>query len=359
MTKPTILVTGATGKTGFPASMQLLARGYPVRAFVRRSDSRSAALQDKGAEIFVGSLNDISDVRQSLEGVHRAYFCAPLLPGCLNASVIFATAAQERRLEAIVVMSQWLACQSHPSVHTRETWLADSVFAQMPGTAVMTINPGWFADNYMTVMESAAQFGLLPMPLGEGLNAPPSNEDLARVIVGGLDKPLQHAGKTYRPTGPRLLSPQEIAAAFGRALGRTVTYIDAPIGMFSRVARSMGFPEFVIAQVAWYFRDYQKNAFAVGAPTDVVLEVGGQAPEDFDAIVGRYVASSPYARRSVGSRIKATLGVVGAMLGRAPDLDAFDKRCTPEISRAVLAADSAAWMSVHDLVPHAAANMER
>lgn len=103
--KPTILVTGATGKTGFATSMQLLAGGYPVRAFVRRSDQRSAALQKSGAEIFVGSLNDVVDVRQSLEGVHRAYFCAPLLPGCLNAGVIFAKAAQEQRLEALVVMS--------------------------------------------------------------------------------------------------------------------------------------------------------------------------------------------------------------------------------------------------------------
>lgn len=222
--KPTILVTGATGKTGLATSMQLLAKGYPVRAFVRRSDSRSAALQDKGAEIFVGSLNDIDDIRQSLEGVHRAYFCAPLLPGCLNASVIFATAAQEQRLEALVVMSQWLASPSHPSVHTRETWLADSIFARMPGTAVMTVNPGWFADNYMTVMESAAQFGLMPMPLGDGLNAPPSNEDIARVIVG---QPCQ-SGTTCRQD----LSPDwsEIAFAAGdRGCVRQVAATDRQI----------------------------------------------------------------------------------------------------------------------------------
>ena len=358
MTKPTILVTGATGKTGFATSMQLLAGGYPVRAFVRRSDHRSAALQNSGAEILVGSLNDIGDIRQSLEGVHRAYFCAPLLPGCLNASVIFAKAAQEQRLEALVVMSQWLASPSHPSVHTREAWLADAIFARMPGTAVVTINPGWFADNYMAIMEPAAQFGLMPMPLGDGLNAPPSNEDIARVVVGALVEPAQHAGKTYRPTGPRLLSPQEIAAAFGKALRRSVKYVDAPIGMFSRVAQSMGFPEFVIAQVAWYFRDYQKNAFGVGAPTDAVLEVGGQAPEDFDTIVRRYVASSPYARRSIGSRAAAMLRLMGAMLGRGPDLDAFDRRCAPQVSRAALAADSAAWLSVHDRRSLVAANAE-
>jgi NAD(P)H dehydrogenase (quinone) len=358
MTKPTILVNGAAGKTGFATSMQLLASGYPVRAFVHRSDSRSAALQDKGAEIFVGSLNDVGEVRQSLEGVHRAYFCAPLLPGCLNASVIFAAAAQEQRLEALVVMSQWLASPSHPSVHTRETWLADSIFSRIPGTAVITINPGWFADNYMTVMESAAQFGLMPMPLGDGLNAPPSNEDLARVIVGGLVDPAQHAGKTYRPTGPKLLSPQEIAAAFARSFGRTVKYIDAPVGMFSRVAQFMGFPEFVIAQVAWYCRDYQKNAFGVGAPTDAVLAVGGQPPEDFETIVRRYVAASRYAKRNIGSRAKAMLGLMRAMLVRAPDLDAFDRRCAPQVSRAALAADSAGWLSIHDRRPLIAAITE-
>ena len=32
-----------------------------------------------------------------------------------------------------------------------------------------------------------AYFGLMALPLGEGKNAPPSNEDIARVIVGGLE----------------------------------------------------------------------------------------------------------------------------------------------------------------------------
>ena len=120
----------------------------------------------------------------------------------------------------------------------------------------------------------------------------------------------------------------------------------------------MGFPEFVIAQVAWYFRDYQKNAFGVGAATDAVLEVGGRAPEDFDTIVRRYVASSHHARRSIGSRARAMLGLVGAMLARAPDLDAIDRRCAPQISRAALAADSATWLSIHDRRPFVAVNAE-
>jgi NAD(P)H dehydrogenase (quinone) len=41
MLKPTILVTGATGKTGGATIAQLLALGYPVRALARQVDYRS------------------------------------------------------------------------------------------------------------------------------------------------------------------------------------------------------------------------------------------------------------------------------------------------------------------------------
>jgi uncharacterized protein YbjT (DUF2867 family) len=49
MKKPKILVTGATGKTGSATALQLLEKGYPVRAFVHRLDSRSERLQKAGA----------------------------------------------------------------------------------------------------------------------------------------------------------------------------------------------------------------------------------------------------------------------------------------------------------------------
>jgi NAD(P)H dehydrogenase (quinone) len=280
MVKPRILVTSAAGNTGFQTVKQLLENGFPVRALVHRIDWRSDALKALGAEIQAGDLQDIGDVRRALEDVQRAYFCAPLLRDALSASVIFAAAAEERRLEVVVTMSQWLADSRHPSIHTRETWLADKMFSRMPNVGVVTINPGWFADNYMAAMEAIAQFGMLPMPLGEGLNAPPSNEDIARVAVAILTNPASHVGKTYRPTGPALLSPQDIAATFAKVLGRPVKYFDAPLGMFTKVARALGFPDFTVAQILCYLEDYKRGAFALGAPTQAVFDVTGHPPRD-------------------------------------------------------------------------------
>src|SRR6266852_5148642 len=97
MIKPRILVTGATGKTGSVVVTELLKAGYPVRAMVRREDGRSARLRAQGAEI--------------------------------------AVAAQEAELEHIVSLTQWLASPSHPSLITRQLWLADRLFSVAPGVA--------------------------------------------------------------------------------------------------------------------------------------------------------------------------------------------------------------------------------
>ena len=72
MSKPKILVTSAAGRTGSAAVLQLLEKGYPVRAFVRRRDARNEALKNAGAEIFVGDLFDFRDLRRALAGRLRS-----------------------------------------------------------------------------------------------------------------------------------------------------------------------------------------------------------------------------------------------------------------------------------------------
>ena len=69
MTKPKILITAATGRTSAAAVHQLLERGFPVRAFVRRKDARATALEVAGAELFVGDMYDYRGLRQSMVGV--------------------------------------------------------------------------------------------------------------------------------------------------------------------------------------------------------------------------------------------------------------------------------------------------
>ena len=87
-TLPKILVTSAAGKTGRHVSLDLLARGFPVRAFVRKRDARSDMLHKAGAEIFEGNLYSMTDMRQAMVGVKRAYQCAPTAPNGLHFSAV-------------------------------------------------------------------------------------------------------------------------------------------------------------------------------------------------------------------------------------------------------------------------------
>ena len=348
MAKPKILVTTAGGKTGMPTALQLLEKDYPVRAFLRREDARSDVLRKAGAEIFIGDMYDMADMRRAMEDCNRAYYCAAPSATAVFGGAVFAVAAQEAKLEHVVALSQWLADPLHPSFATRQVWLTDSFLQWMPDVSVTINNVGWFADNYMYMMEPAAQLGLLPMPLGDGLNAPPSNEDIAAVTVGALIDPARHAGKVYRPTGPKLLSPNEIADTFGKVLGRKVRYQNISDAMFHKALRSRGFPAFLRTQLVYYVEEYRRDTFAAGAPSDAVQEVGGRAPEAFETIVRRYAARQPETVRTIGNKVKAALGFAKILITPEPDNMAVERNGDHVlISNPKFAPDSAEWRASH------------
>lgn len=329
-TRPKILVTSAAGKTGLPTTLQLLEKGYPVRAFVRRLDHRSQALEQAGAEIFVGNQYTLRDMQAAMQGVQRAYQCAPTAPNGLHFNAVFTAAAHEADLEHAVTLSQWLSSRDHPSLFTREVYLSDILIAMRPDMTVTTVNVGWFADNYLMVLDMAAHLGLLAMPLGDGTaktNAPPSNDDIASVVVGALCDPARHAGKIYRPTGPELLSPNEIAAAMGKALGRRVRYRNISEKMMLKALKAhppSNYSEAAVSQLAIYADEYQRGAFAVNAPTTDVQDVGGRQAKDFETIVREAVAQRPDLRPSFVRRLQAMAGFIKLLATTPPSLSAIE-----------------------------------
>jgi uncharacterized protein YbjT (DUF2867 family) len=87
-------VTGATGETARYTTDLLLDEGFAVRAFVHKTDERSDKLEARGAEIFVGDLLELDDVRSALEDMNAAYFVYPIRPGLIDATAYFAQAAR-------------------------------------------------------------------------------------------------------------------------------------------------------------------------------------------------------------------------------------------------------------------------
>jgi NAD(P)H dehydrogenase (quinone) len=352
-----VLVTGATGRIGGAVATQLLEKGVPTRAMVHRDDARSARLQTLGAEVVVADMFDIRQVQAAMDGVDRLYFNPPYHPHALDSAVAFAVAARRSGVEAVVALGQWLASPDHPALSTRQAWLTDKLFELLPDTAHIAVDPGFFADNYLQLVPMAAQLGLLPVPTGTGKNAPPSNEDIARVAVGALLDPHRHDGRTYRPTGPDLLSGADIAEAMGMALGRRVRHIDIPAWMFMRAvrvnAKQLGADLFFESSLRYYLREHALGTWEVGGPTTHVADVAGVEPEDFLTIARRY-ASGPDARRTARNLIRRVWDFM--LIGLVPmhRLDRFDRlQQHPQPEHPEFSGLSAVWYSEHTEPVHA------
>lgn len=346
MIKAKVLVTAGAGRTGSAAVHQLLALGFPVRAFVHRRDYRAKLLEQAGAEIFVGDLLDFRDLRKAVQGVQRAYHCPPFGANLLHGSMMFALAAEEAKLEVVALLSGWNPHPTHPALATREHWIANNVYRWMPSVDVIHINPGLFAFVYLLSLPIAVHFGMLVGAFGEGLNAPPSNEDIASVVVGALTDPASHIGKSYRPTGPELISAHDVASVLGRALKRPVSYRNVSSKVFVKAAMAQGFPLFEISQIRHYLAELQRGAFAIGAPTEHVREVGGRPPEPFESIARRYIQQPAliHPQLAIGSKFDAVRFILRMLRTRAPDFDAWEgKRGHPLLTDPVLAPDCDEW----------------
>ncbi len=350
MNKPKILVTGATGKTGGAVVAQLRAQGYPVRAVVRTLDARGERLVELGAELAVADIFDYDGMRAAMEGTSRAYFCPPMHPQMLQSAVVFALAARDAKLESIVGLTQWLASPNHRSLMTRHHWLADRLFQLLPDIVLTIVNPGFFADEpYLSLMKYAALLGVFPMPArGDSRNAPPSTDDIARVAVAALIDPAKHAGKTYRPTGPELLSLDEMVAILGHVLGRKVRHVNLPLWMFYKAARMDGFDRFAVSAMEHYFAELDAGTFAFNAPTGDVLAVTGREPESFETIASRY-AAMPQMQRSFGNTVRALARFLVVPFGPGLDPERYTAKLSiPVASNPQYAIVSDRWKLEHD-----------
>jgi NAD(P)H dehydrogenase (quinone) len=101
------------------------------------------------------------------------------------------------------------------------------------------------------VLDSAIHLGIMPIMTRElnSKNAPPSNEDIARVAAAVLMDPSPHAGKSYRPTGPELMSQHDM--------------LPLPSWLLCKAARRDGSSAIEQAGLTHYLDDHTDGLFAV------------------------------------------------------------------------------------------------
>jgi NAD(P)H dehydrogenase (quinone) len=272
-----ILITGATGATGREAIKTLLEQNIPVRAFVHQRDARSEQLRAQGAEIAEGDLSDFDAVNEALKGITGAYFVYPIqVPGILEATALFAHAALEQGVGAIVNMSQVSARMTAKSHAARNHWIAERLLdrSSIPATH---LRPTFFSEWLMYFARNIREEDILPLPFGDARYAPIAAEDQGRVIAAILSDPAPHAGKSYPLYGPTELTQYEVAGLLSEALGRKITYAALEIDEFMKIwEEKTGFSSYNVQHIAAVAQDCRDGIFS--GTNNLVEEITGRKP---------------------------------------------------------------------------------
>jgi uncharacterized protein YbjT (DUF2867 family) len=285
-----VLIPGAGG-VGRAVFEQLRAHDVPVRLMVRRADERSAELNRLGAEVVIGDLTRPETVAAALQGVARMFFAMAVSPDHLLAATVVASVAKEYgKLEALVdlsqmTVSQMTATSTEESHQQRLHWLAEQVL-NWSGLPVVHIRPTVFLDTPLfTTMaaRSIQENGTIALPFGTGRTSPIAVDDVARVVATVLQDPAPHIGHVYELTGPKSVDMTELAAAFSRALGRRVSYVDVPLDRWRAGLSRMGLPPHAEQHVATMAQLHRNNRYDRTA--DGVERVTGIPPQSIEAFV--------------------------------------------------------------------------
>ncbi|MGB8407189.1 MAG: NmrA family NAD(P)-binding protein [Mycobacterium sp.] len=239
-------MTAATGNTGAPTVRNLLSTGHRVRALVHRVDARSDALAAAGAEVVVGDLPDF----------HADGYVATIVSGeVLRATAVFARAASDAGVQAVVNTSEISARRDAKSNSVQQHWIAERLLDR-PAFITTHLRPTFFAEWLTWQFTRDGDAGVLQLPFANGRHAPISASDQAAVIASIVQDPALHDRQIYQLVGPVELDHYGIAAEIGSTLRIPVRYEPVEIASFAAGLTARGRTDFFVQHISNVTQDY-------------------------------------------------------------------------------------------------------
>ncbi len=230
----TVLVTGATGKTGGALVRQLLEKGVDARAGTRTPRATGDVRFD---------WRDASTFEAALKGTAGVYLVAPTdTTEPLAQMQPFVEKAADRRL---VLLSSSSLPQGGPVMGEVHAWLADH------SEDYGVLRPSWFMQNFVTQhLSGIRQDGAIYSATQDGRVPFIDAEDIAAVAAAMLTRSEALGGVEPILTGPRTLSYDDVARAITEVSGRTVDHVRLTVADLARRYEGQGLPPSYAATLA-------------------------------------------------------------------------------------------------------------
>jgi NAD(P)H dehydrogenase (quinone) len=220
-----ILVTGATGRVGYPLLEALADASADVTAMVRvpaKGDDLPGA-----AKYIVGSF-DAPPPADVLQAFDQIFLLSPAIEEQAELEIRFIDALLAAGHRPHIVKMAVDGFQD-PGVEVRFVRSHREIAAHLEasGLAVSYLAPSIYLETLLAAAGRIRRTGMLYLPSGSGRAAYVAASDVADVAARVLTSP-DHEDRTYVLTGPEALSGQQLARRISTVFGRDVGYTDLP-----------------------------------------------------------------------------------------------------------------------------------
>ncbi|MFF6908088.1 NAD(P)H-binding protein [Streptomyces sp. NPDC012389] len=262
-TPPTVLVLGATGKTG-------------RRVVARLRDSGTAAVRaaSRSGEVrFDWTLPDTWE--PALAGADALYLVAPDDPSPVREFVRRAEASGVRRF--VVLSGHGI---EKAGAEFGQGMAAAEAAVQETGAAWTLLRPNNFFQNFDEDLWLAPlRAGRLGLPIGDVPEPFIDADDVAEVAAAVLTED-GNDGKVYDLSGPRALTFAEATRTIAEAAGRPIRYEELTPAAYRTELLTEGWPEAAADALGAMFALHR--AGHTSKVTDGVHQVLGRAPADLE-----------------------------------------------------------------------------
>lgn len=268
----TVVVTGASGRTGSRVARSVQAAGLTVRAASR---ARGFDWQDRStwAEVLRGA--------DAAYLVHPSDIGAPGAAEAVGALAREAVGAGVRRLVLLSSRGQERARDAEEALHAS-------------GADWTVVRAAWFAQNFSEgpLVEELRLSGELVFPAGEVREPFVDVRDIGDVVAAALSAGDRYTGQTITVSGPRLLTFGEAVAEIAKATGRELTYRAVSAREYGERLAGFGVPEGEADALVEAFEQLLdgRNAYL----SDGVRQVLGREPRDFTEFAREAAAAATW-----------------------------------------------------------------
>lgn len=287
------LVTGATGGLGRRIVRSLRERQMPVRAFVRLT-SRYSELEHRGAEIFIGDLQQDKDIEKACRGVqyiisaHGGEGNAQALGYRANIELI--DRAKEAGVQHFVFISVLGVDRGYEDAPSFKAKREVEKYLIASGLNYTILRPSGFASNLLSLAEQFRETGIyLLIGDRQSRTSIVSTDDLAQIAVGSVS--VEGARNQILPVGgPDVLQRQDIPRIFGRIFNTEPIIINPPLFVLDGFRSALGLVNPKASKALGTFRTLLDNEFFCTPQEVENLEtIFGMKMESLESFLRRYL----------------------------------------------------------------------